>query len=138
MVLEENPQLLILLTTNGANFIGRYGWAGGPKYKTNTMKSSSFMLTIHKNILRVNLYQVPVYMRHSQNTKPTVCKSSSFTLRIHKKFSEWTYIKSQYTYFRENHNLQNQHYTRVTFMLRIYEKILRMNLHQVPVYMRHS
>ena len=125
MVLEENPQLLILLTTNGANFIGRYGWAGGPKYKTNTMKSSSFMLRIHKNILRVNLYQVPVYMRHSQNTKPTVCKSSSFTLRIHKKFSEWTYIKSQYTYFRYIHKIQNQHYDNSSsFMLRIYKKKL--------------
>ena len=44
------------------------------------------------------------------------------------------YIKSQYTYFRDKHQRQNQHYDKSnSFMLKIYENIIKMNLHQVPV-----
>ena len=43
-------------------------------------------------------------------------------------------IKSQYTYFRDYHKIQNQHYDQSSsFMLRIHENI-QVNLHQVPVY----
>ena len=52
-----------------------------------------------------------------------------------KTFLERTYIKSQYTYIRDNQKIQNQRNDRSSsFMLRIHKNILNMNLHQVPVY----